>query len=185
MKVSIIGSDNKVADFLRPYDLVKDPNEADIVIFGNNFSYRSATAKFNKLDKNKLIIGFNSTIPFFQTKYNYNTISCKPSRFKQTLPVFCDNDMQYEGLFDISSLILTENRYTVCAVDWTSDLCITELINKDNEKYFRSSYTPIVSRLNSDKYPDLLMIQLDLNKIPESILSQYIKNYICELINTH
>lgn len=185
MKVSIIGKNTKVAEFLSPVEIVKDSSKADIVIFGDNFSYRSATTQLNKLTKKQLIVTFNSGMDFFKDKYECDLCTIVPMHIDQTVPVLCTNGHIYEGLLNLNCACIPRKNYQrICEIDWSNNV---EIVGKViNTSYFtKTGRIPVVSYILSDKYPTLMLIQIDVVRFPKFDISKYINEIICAFVNSH
>lgn len=186
MKVSIIGKNTKVAEFLSPVEIVKDSSKADVVIFGDNFSYRSATTQLNKLTKKQLIVTFNSGMDFFKDKYECHLCEISPIYGDQTTPVLCvPTHRIYEGLLNLNYACIPRKNYQrICEIEWSNNVNIIGKIT-DASYFTNTGRIPVVSYISSDKYPTLMLIQVDVVRFPKFDISKYINEIICAFVNSH
>lgn len=186
MKVSIIGKNTKVVEFLSPVEIVKDSSKADVVIFGDNFSYRSATTQLNKLTKKQLIVTFNSGMDFFKDKYECDLCEIRPIYKDETIPVlYAPTYRIYEGFLNLHYACIPRKNYQrIYEIDWSSNV---EIVGKvTNTSYFTNTgRIPVVSYISSDKYPTLMLIQVDVVRFPKFEISKHINELICAFVNSH
>ncbi len=185
MNISIIGSGKSFIEG----EIIQDVTKAEIILFSKNINYRSATTKFNKLTSKQLVITFNNNIEFFKKYYNFTLIPTRSIFTKSTNPVIISDKYYTEAILDITNTVIPdtekieEYRVVKCSsglISFNGNYIKTP--NEANHMY--GEYHNIVTLLKTPDRPALLIIQLDLYKIPDLKIVNLINNYICELIHS-
>ena len=133
-----------------------------------------------------LIVTFNSGMDFFKDKYECDLCEIRPIYNDQTVPVLCAPTHHiYEGLLNLHHACIPRKNYQrICEIDWSSNI---EIVGKvTNTSYFTvTGRIPVVSYILSDKYPTLMLIQVDVVRFPKFDISKYINEIICAFVNSH
>lgn len=183
MKVAIIGNNPEYFNFLANFELVADVSNADIVIFSNHFNYRSAAMKFNKISKDKLVIGIEETGLEFLIKRYGGTYIFKESSIKQC---YKNNSLQVHNTTDDviyecvphSYLIHPKCNYKILGTSHFIHYNLSRL-TKNETLFVQKNNFPIVTILKSEEKPFCLLLGLNPQYISKTSISEYINYLTC------
>lgn len=184
MKTAIIGNNSQAANFIENCEIVKNYVDANVIVCAGNINWRSLYQKFNKFSPNQVVVAFNDNGELFRSKYNFYSINLMQKNLNETIDIIY-KDHIYQGLFKGSKCFLPfKSNYIIH--------CTTEFnfcrIGRLKDPQMRDLYTygiPIVIEFYSNELPNLIIVQLDLNKFSNYQISKIINNRLCELVHSH
>ena len=183
MKITIIGDNPEYFNFLQNFELVTDISNADIVIFSNHFNYRSAAMKFNKISKDKLVIGIGETGLEFLIKryggaYIFKEGSIKKVFKNNSLQVYNTTDNVIYECVPHSYLIRPKCNYKIIGSCSFIHYNLGSL-TKNEVAFIQEHNFPVVTIMKSENKPFCLLLGLNPQYISKTSISEYINYLIC------
>ena len=184
MKVTIIGSNQHAADFITDCEIVSNYAEADVIVCAGNVNWRSIYQKFNKFNSKQIILALDDNGDLFKSKYGYGSMSLRQRYLNETVDIICnESNLVYQSLLKGSKAYVPYKDN--CKIYCSSESGFYKLSGSFDEKvynYIRNYNIPVVLEFFSNTLPNLIISQLDINKIPNSEVSKIINCRLCEYI---
>lgn len=184
MKITIIGSNKNAANFIENCEYVDEYTKADVVIFSGDVNWRSAIQKFNKIEKDKLVIVMDNSIELFVKKYGGETVDCTVRHLDQTNPiVLLKPNILTEGFVCLKKAIGLKTGRKFVTID-TQNVYVNGQLTPFMGEYLRKNKCTLVTVAENENMPKCMFIQVNPNIFPKSSVSKYINEVICEYMNS-
>lgn len=185
LKITIIGNNLDAANFIKDCEIVDDINKADIIVISGNINYRSATIKFNKITKDKLVIGLGKSGSEFIAKrlgFAFVRANIGRSHLNSTLPVFVSNTQRlYEAVPEFENVIIPNNTaYRIIGSINNGYCSFGRMLTDDEVSFVRSFQCPVISLYKTNDKPYYLCIELNPKYIVETSIKEILNFVICE-----